>query len=190
MSKFATFGIWHGFMMLAILVAIIILEGTQAPDAITGEIIPFITWCRAITFYAESLFVLFLVLCGFSFFVSVDMTPLVSNRHSHRVIKIASALLFVVCYTGLLIPYIFIRNRHATTEGDLDFHMPNFAEFAADMIEPFQRVSADITHIGLEYGRIPIGNNFIDLYVAAFSIGLGLVLLTAAHYLLKKHFSL
>ena len=178
LSKLIVTGIWYNFSMLIVLIAGLIQEGTQREDWLTGEIRPMVTFSRGVTVYVEGFFVVFTLVCLVFMLVTLSRSFFGRFRVPGFVTAVFGVIFFYVHNIALAV----LRGRYTQRVTE-----------RVERLNPYGNTHSTLTRqeplIGLEYGRIAVGDMFIDFYAILINIAIGLAALGITYYLFKRRVS-
>lgn len=177
-SKLMACWIWYNFVLIAILVAIAILSSTQDPADLMVGVIPPVS-LSMITYYINMMFVFFFMTNMLLF----GLTLLNSVFGRWKVPGFITAIFCLSTIIGYCVAILRLMNRSR------EMVMENFTRVVAgETVTTTQMGWQRIT--GMDVGRLELLGSYVDIYIAAIGLVLGLAAFFGTWYLLKQRVSL
>lgn len=177
-SKLLACGVWYNFVLAVVVVALMILSGTQSAEDFTVFNIPEIS---------PNLFAYYLNLAfGFFFLINLLLFGLTLHNSVFGRWKVPGFITSILSLTGAL-GYAIAMVRFMTRERE------RVTEIGTYILNGMEiQLPSEVWHytIDLSVGRLPLFDSHFDLYAAATGLLLGAAAFLGTLYLLKKRVSL
>jgi len=194
LSKLLTVGIWIHFIGAIATVVLLAYAGIE----VLSSIGVFYMTTIILSVYVHSLFVAFFVVSVF-FLSTVMALSTFGKFYIPGLVNVISMGALVAGYIAAVARLTVRQFETVTITRSVDaydgysivghsFYYVIHSEHGTRFLPRYITVNRPIT--GFSAGRLPLFITHIDLYIVALSLGLGVLALFVAYYLLKKHISL